>query len=119
MNRKKVLMLSFMLIMAMLLLSGCVPGDGSKTPDDPAGFFSGVWHGWIAPFSLIYSLFNSRIGIYEVYNTGFWYNLGYYRGRLRHGCCQCGEVHALRPRRSAGRQRQPWPRSWFRSPPSG
>ncbi len=78
MNRKKVLMLSFMLIMAMLLLSGCVPGDGSKTPDDPAGFFSGVWHGWIAPFSLIYSLFNSRIGIYEVYNTGFWYNLGYY-----------------------------------------
>lgn len=36
MNRKKVLMLSFMLIMAMLLLSGCVPGDGSKTPDDPA-----------------------------------------------------------------------------------
>ena len=78
MNRKKVLMLSFMLIMAMLLLSGCVPGDGSKTPDDPAGFFSGVWHGWIAPFSLICSLFNSRIGIYEVYNTGFWYNLGYY-----------------------------------------
>ena len=78
MNRKKVLMLSFMLIMAMLLLSGCVPGDGSKAPDDPAGFFSGVWHGWIAPFSLIYSLFTSRIGIYEVYNTGFWYNLGYY-----------------------------------------
>ena len=77
MNRKKVLLLSSMLIMAMLLLSGCVPGDGSKTPDDPAGFFSGVWHGWIAPFSLIYSLFNSRIGIYEVYNTGFWYDLGY------------------------------------------
>lgn len=78
MNRKKVLMLTFMLVMAMLLLSGCVPGDGSKTPDDPAGFFSGVWHGWIALFSLIYSLFNSRIGIYEVYNTGFWYDLGYY-----------------------------------------
>ena len=78
MNRKKVLMLTFMLVMAMLLLSGCVPGDGSKTPDDPAGFFSGVWHGWIAPFSLIYSLFNSRISIYEVYNTGFWYDLGYY-----------------------------------------
>ena len=52
MNRKKVLMLSFMLIMAMLLLSGCVPGDGSSSLDDPAGFFSGVWHGWIAPFSL-------------------------------------------------------------------
>ena len=59
MNRKKVLMLTFMLVMAMLLLSGCVPGDGSKTPDDPAGFFSGVWHGWIAPFSRSYSLFNS------------------------------------------------------------
>ena len=78
MNRKKWLLLILMLVMAMLLLSGCVPGDGSKNPDDPAGFFSGVWHGWIAPFSLIYSLFNSRIGIYEVYNTGFWYDLGYY-----------------------------------------
>ena len=78
MNRKKWLLLILMLVMAMLLLSGCVPGDGSKSPDDPAGFFSGVWHGWIAPFSLIYSLFNSRISIYEVYNTGFWYNLGYY-----------------------------------------
>ena len=70
--------MSSMLSMAMFLLISCVPCEGSSNLDDPTGFVSGVWHGWIAPFSLIYSLFNSRIGIYEVYNTGFWYNLGYY-----------------------------------------
>lgn len=78
MSLKKVLLLFFMLVVAMLLLAGCVPGDGSSTLSKPAGFFSGIWHGWIAPFSLIYSLINGKIGIYEVYNTGFWYDLGFY-----------------------------------------
>jgi hypothetical protein len=40
--------------------------------------FSGIWHGWIAPFSLIYSLFNESVGIYETFNNGFLYDLGYY-----------------------------------------
>lgn len=78
MKTKKLLVLCFMIILAMLLLSGCVPGDGSNSPDKSAGFLSGVWHGWIAPFSLVYSLFNKTINIYEVYNKGFWYDLGYY-----------------------------------------
>ncbi len=70
----------FCIIMVVLLvfLSGCVPGDGTNSEVRPAGFFSGVWHGWIAPFSLIYSIFNESIGIYEVYNNGFWYDFGYY-----------------------------------------
>ena len=28
--------------------------------------------------TLVISLFNKNIGIYEVNNVGFWYNLGYY-----------------------------------------
>ncbi len=67
-----------LLVLVCLCLSGCVPGDGANSIDKPAGFFSGIWHGWIAPFSLIYSLFNKNTGIYEVYNVGFFYNLGYY-----------------------------------------
>ena len=61
-----------------LLLVGCFPGGGSSGVDDPAGFFSGVWHGWIAPVSLIFGLFNKTISIYEVYNTGWFYDFGFY-----------------------------------------
>jgi len=62
----------------MLLLSGCVPGGGAYSPSDPAGFFWGIWHGWIAPVSLVLSFFNDHHTIFEVYNTGFPYNLGFY-----------------------------------------
>jgi hypothetical protein len=74
----RVLALCAMLVLLTVVLSGCVPGDGANTDTRPAGFFWGVWHGWIAPFSLIYSLFNPDIGLYEVHNSGFWYNLGFY-----------------------------------------
>ena len=74
----RTLLLSALLLIALFLFCGCFPGDGSNDPGDRAGFFSGIWHGWIAPFSLVYSLFNSKISIYEVYNNGFAYNLGYY-----------------------------------------
>jgi hypothetical protein len=58
--------------------SGCVPGDGACSFEDPGGFFWGIWHGWIAPISLIWGFFNSEIRIYEAYNTGWWYDFGYY-----------------------------------------
>ncbi|MCL2284962.1 MAG: hypothetical protein FWC32_01195 [Firmicutes bacterium] len=77
MKYKRILLL---VILAALLfgLSGCFPGDGSKTPDNVAGFFWGIWHGWIAPISLIRMLFNDSIRIYEVNNNGFWYSFGFY-----------------------------------------
>ena len=77
MKLSKVLLLIVMLV-AILALSGCFPGDGVNYVGNEAGFFRGVWHGWIAPISLIYSLFNDNINIYEVYNNGFRYNIGFY-----------------------------------------
>ena len=65
-------------VVLMLLVSGCAPGSGHATAEDPAGFFFGVWHGWIAPFSLIVGAFDADIRIYEIHNTGWWYDLGYY-----------------------------------------
>ncbi|MBN2600900.1 MAG: hypothetical protein JXR87_02785 [Candidatus Marinimicrobia bacterium] len=62
----------------MLTLSACIPGDGSRTLLKPAGFLSGIWHGWIAPISLIISIFNPSISIYESFNTGWWYDFGFY-----------------------------------------
>jgi hypothetical protein len=74
----KILILLCIGIFTILLLTGCVPGDGANTSEHLAGFFMGIWHGWIAPISLIGSIFNDNIGIYEIYNKGFWYDLGYY-----------------------------------------
>ena len=61
-----------------LTLVGCFPGTGAGTPDDRAGFFTGIWHGWIAPLSLIVGIFNCDVRIYEVNNTGWWYDFGFY-----------------------------------------
>ncbi|MDD4310671.1 MAG: hypothetical protein PHO32_09845 [Candidatus Cloacimonetes bacterium] len=66
------------LVLLLLLLSACAPGMNDHRPDRPAGFLWGIWHGWIAPFSLIYSFFVPQSSIYEVNNSGFFYDLGYY-----------------------------------------
>jgi len=67
-----------LLVMSSLLLVSCFPGGGSSTPEDLAGFFTGVWHGWIAPLSLIVGIFNDAVRVYEPNNTGWWYDLGFY-----------------------------------------
>ena len=71
----------FALLLSALLaiaVAGCFPGGSSYSAQEPAGFFSGVWHGWIAPISLIVGLFNSNVRIYEPMNTGWWYDFGFY-----------------------------------------
>ena len=77
MNRKY-LILSLIVIVISVLLTGCMPGNGKYTYSKPAGFLSGIWHGWIAPFSLIRGIFNPNIRVYEPINTGWWYDFGFY-----------------------------------------
>jgi len=67
-----------MLTFVLVVFTSCLPGGGNYPPNNPAGFFSGVWHGWIAPFSLIMGAFNKSVSIYEINNTGWWYDLGFY-----------------------------------------
>jgi len=76
MNKRVILIL--LLCLVCLTLTGCLPGDERYTEEKPAGFFWGVWHGWIAPISLIGGIFNEKIRIYEVVNTGWWYDFGFY-----------------------------------------
>lgn len=76
--KKRVLRVGITITLILLLLTGCVPGDGTYTPANPAGFFWGIWHGWLAPLSLIIGLFNKNIRVYEIYNTGWWYDFGFY-----------------------------------------
>lgn len=65
------------LILMMLVLTSCFPGTRA-VDEDPAGFFWGILHGWIAPFSLILSIFKDDVAIYESLNIGFWYDFGFY-----------------------------------------
>jgi hypothetical protein len=46
----------------------------------PAGFWVGFWHGLIAPFTFVISLFNPDVRIYETHNNGGWYDLGFLLG---------------------------------------
>lgn len=76
--RKRALVLAVIFILISFMMTGCIPGDGTYTASNPAGFLWGIWHGWIAPISLIMGLFNNNIRIYEAINTGWWYDLGFY-----------------------------------------
>lgn len=71
-------MIGILLVFVLIGLSGCLPGDGSATSTDPAGFFWGIWHGWMAPLTLIIGILDSDIRVYELYNTGWWYDFGFY-----------------------------------------
>ncbi len=73
---KKTLLIVCMLVFA-IALTGCLPNDGTYIINK-AGFFWGVWHGWMAPLSLILGFFNHTTRIYEVSNTGWFYDLGFY-----------------------------------------
>ena len=68
----------YVALMLSITVCGCLPGGGTSSPSEPAGFFMGVWHGWIAPLSLIVGLFKDGVRIYEPFNTGWWYDFGFY-----------------------------------------
>jgi hypothetical protein len=69
----------------LLILASCAPGPNEleKTADaegDTAGFFMGLWHGLIAPITFVISIFSKNVRLYEVHNSGFWYNFGFVLG---------------------------------------
>lgn len=66
----------------ILLMTGCAYShDISECLiEDPAGFWSGTWHGMTSSIAFIISLFDDSITIYEVNNNGNWYNFGYVGG---------------------------------------
>ena len=76
--KKKIFILMVLSTVILLTFTGCVPGDGTATSIKPAGFFWGIWHGWIAPISLIMGLLGKNVRVYETFNSGWWYDFGYY-----------------------------------------
>jgi hypothetical protein len=78
MNKKNILLMGIFGILIMTTLSACMPNPSASVGASPAGFFKGVWHGWIAPFSLIFGFFNDATRVYDPNNTGWWYDFGFY-----------------------------------------
>ncbi len=82
---KSSLTLVVVFLLLMNILAGCAPGPNQykgmpSEHDVVAGFWLGVWQGFIAPFVFVASLFKSNLNIYEVHNNGAWYNFGYLFG---------------------------------------
>ncbi len=74
-NKKNVI--GIILVLILFNLTSCAP---SGYESNQAGFFSGIYHGFIVVFSLIGKLFGADIGIYSEHNTGFFYWLGFIIG---------------------------------------
>jgi hypothetical protein len=78
--------LIFLTVAIMLIsLAGCTAGPNAmvNSPNEEgkvAGFWQGLWQGFIAPFTFIISLFTDSIHMYEVHNNGGWYNFGFLFG---------------------------------------
>lgn len=71
---------ALMAVAGMVLLSACATQAGIVPPPAVPGFWMGLVHGAIAPFSLIGHLFNSEVRIYAAPNSGGWYDFGFLIG---------------------------------------
>ncbi|MFN8099551.1 MAG: hypothetical protein U0Q21_14830 [Dermatophilaceae bacterium] len=95
-------------VAVVTLMAGCAAsanpyGGGSH----PAGFWLGLWQGFIAPIAFLISLANHSIGIYAVHNAGAWYDFGFLFGIS----IFFSATHAGRPRRRSKRPEVPVDRS--------
>ncbi len=89
-----------LVLVALLILVGCAPGndrwDPYISPGNQAGFWAGVWHGIIIVVTFVVSLFTRDVGLYEVNNTGWPYNLGFLIGLM---CSLGGGMRVVRQRK--------------------
>ena len=83
--KKKRLLLVSLALLALLLLAACAAGtnptvDVLDAGGKSAGFWSGLWHGLISPITFLISLFSDNVNIYDVFNSGNWYDFGFMFG---------------------------------------
>ena len=99
----KKILVSVLFALLLVIVAGCAPGSSIQvnTPDSTiqlsapgpnplvnqpdangrvARAVAGLWHGIIAPVTLVISFFNSDVQMYEVHNAGSEYDLGFLLG---------------------------------------
>ena len=79
------------LILTLLTIAGCAAGP-TRWVDHPAGFWAGLWHGFIIVITFIIGLFTDSVQIYARNNTGGWYDFGFVLGAIiMLGGSRCGK----------------------------
>ena len=73
---------ALVIYLLLILFSSCAEVQHNVKYDhtDLYGFWGGLWHGIIIPFSWFCSLFNDDVAIYAINNNGGWYNFGFVLG---------------------------------------
>jgi len=82
-NLTKKLSYAIYIVLVAFIFTGCAdvsPHVETCVTSNPYGFWSGLWHGMILPFSWIGSLFSDDIAIYAYNNNGGWYDFGFMLG---------------------------------------
>ena len=71
---------TLLFLLPIFLFTACTAGDAQFAQGEPAGFWYGLWHGMISFITLIIHIFNNNVTVYEVNNTGGWYDFGFLLG---------------------------------------
>jgi hypothetical protein len=79
MKLRKLSVIILGLFILIIVTSSCAPGN-TRFDVKPAGFWAGLWHGLICVITFIISLFSKSVAMYEVSNSGGWYNFGFLLG---------------------------------------
>lgn len=79
---KNLLLISLFFTIISIAFSSCADVTQIKdcVVDKPYGFWGGLWHGFISPWSFIGSLIWDDIAMYAVNNNGGWYDFGFVLG---------------------------------------
>ena len=78
--------ITVVLVVALILVAAaCAPGPNDLTKTAAAdgkvaGFWKGLWHGLISPITFVVSILSKKVNLYEVHNSGGWYNFGFVLG---------------------------------------
>ena len=83
--KKTIIVLLIISAVILMTITSCAAGPNEfkgleDVEGDVAGFFMGLWHGFIALFTFIISLFSDKVNVYEIHNNGGWYNFGFILG---------------------------------------
>jgi len=81
MTRWPKIALTVILILTLLIIAGCAAGP-TRWTDHPAGFWAGLWHGFIIVIAFIIGLFTDSVQVYARNNTGGWYDFGFVLGAM-------------------------------------
>jgi hypothetical protein len=78
---KRIALFILLLTLTMNLVS-CADSEVIKecVSENTYGFWGGLWHGIVAPFSFFGSLIWDDISMYAVNNNGGWYDFGFILG---------------------------------------